>query len=347
MTPDNPLLAPWTAPHGLPPFAAIRPEHFEPAFSMAMQRQRAELQLIRDAAEPPSFDNTVAAFDRSGRLLERIDSVFRTLTASATDAALQAVQRRMASPLAAHDSAIYLDAGLFARVDALHEQRARLGLTAEQGRLLERVHLDFVRAGARLPGADRLRYAAVKSELAELTTRFAQNVLQDEAAWRLELRTDDDLAGLPDFLRAAARQAAIERGLQEGAVITLSRSLIVPFLSFSERRDLREQAWRAWTSRGEHDGPNDNRELARSILRLRGEQARLHGHASYADYALADTMAGRQPAVQQLLDEVWPRALAALQLEQEALEAQRAAEGVDGPIEAWDWRFWVAMQSYP
>ena len=156
--------------------------------------------------------------------------------------------------------------------------------------------------------------------LAELTTRFAQNVLHDEASYQLLLQGEADLAGLPGFVRDAARQAASERGLAEGHVITLSRSLIVPFLTFSERRDLREQAWRAWVGRGEHAGEHDNRPVARAILELRAEQAALHGHASYADFALTDTMAGTRAAVHQLLDDVWPRALAALAREREELQ---------------------------
>ncbi|MBK9361755.1 MAG: M3 family metallopeptidase [Rubrivivax sp.] len=340
MPDTNPLLQAWQAPHGLPPFSAIRPGHFEPAFTAAMQAHRDELRLIADDGAAPDFDNTVAAFDRSGRLLARIGAVFYNLTASETHPELQAVQRRMAAPLADHDSAVCMDAKLFGRIDALFERRQALDLTPEQRRLLERIHLDFVRSGARLQGADRERYAAVMAELAQLTTRFAQNVLHDESSWRLPLQTEADLAGLPDFVRAAARQAAAERG-SDGHLITLSRSLIVPFLTFSLRRDLRETAWRAWTSRGEHPGDSDNREVARAILRLRHEQARLHGQASYADYALADTMAGTRSAVQRLFDEVWPRALAAVQREREALEAQMAAEGAGGAIEAWDWRFWA------
>jgi peptidyl-dipeptidase Dcp len=334
---DNPLLADWTAPHGLPPFDRIRPEHFEPAFTAAMARHREEIEAIAGQAAVPDFDNTLAAFDRSGRLLDRIASVFFNLTASATSPALQAVQRAMAGPLAAHDSAVYMHAGLFARVDALHARRDALDLSPEQRRLLERVHLDFVRAGARLAPEAQQRYAAVMAELAALTTRFGQNVLHDESSWQLVLRDEADLAGLPDFVRAAARQAAADRGL-EGHAITLSRSLVVPFLTFSERRDLREQAWRAWVGRGEHPGEHDNREVARAILRLRREQARLHGHACYADYALADTMAGTRGAVQKLLDEVWPRALAAVERERRTLQE---LAGAGTPIEAWDWRWWA------
>ena len=338
---DNPLLQPWTAPHGLPPFDRLRPEHFEPAMRAAMAEHREELAAIGASTEPPSFANTVAAFDRAGRGLGRVASVFYNLTSSATGPELQAVQRALAGPMAAHHSAVYTDRALFARLDALHARRHALGLAAEEQRLLERMHLDFVRAGAQLPEPQRARFAQVMEQLAELTTRFGQNVLHDESGWQLPLTGEADLAGLPPFVRAAAQQAASDRGLG-GHVITLSRSLIVPFLTFSERADLRELAWRAWTSRGEHAGEHDNREVARDILRLRREQAALMGHACYADHALADTMAGTRAAVQGLLHEVWPRALKALAAEQALLEAERArAGGAGGVIEPWDWRFWA------
>ena len=337
----NPLLAPWEAPFGLPPFDLVRPEHFKPAFERGMSEHRDELARIATHREAPTFDNTLAAFDASGRLLSRVEALFHNLAASATSDALQAVQRAMAAPLAAHWSAVYMDAALFQRVDALFARRETLNLSAEQQRLLERVHLDFVRAGARLQGSARQRYAQVMQRLAELTTTFAQNVLHDEAAFALELRGEADLAGLPAFLRAAAHQAAAERGLAGGHAITLARSLIVPFLTFSQRRDLREQAWRAWVSRGEHDGAHDNRPVAREILALRREQAALHGHASYADYALADTMARTQSQVSALLDEVWAKAVTALERERAMLEAARDAQGSREALEPWDWRYWA------
>ena len=346
----NPLLQDWDTPYGLPPFEQLRPEHFAPALGEAMQRNRSELDAIAAQAAPPSFDNTIAAFDRCARLLARIESVFYNLTASHTSPELQAAQRELAAPLAAHYSAVFMHAGLFARVDALFAQRTSLGLAPEQLRLLERTHLDFVRAGAKLAPEAQARYAQVMERLAELTTQFGQNVLHDEASYQLVLQTEADLAGLPGFLRDAARQAAIDRGLPDGHVITLSRSLIVPFLTFSERRDLREQAWRAWVTRGEHEGEHDNRPVARQILELRSEQAALHGHASYADYALTDTMAGNRAAVYRLLDDVWPRALAALQREREELQQVMQEQGLAGqPIEAWDWRYWaekVRQQRY-
>ncbi len=337
---DNPLLQDWDTPYGLPPFERIRAAHVEPALRAAMQQHRAELELIAADPQPPDFDNTLAAFDRAGRRLARVAAAFYNLTSSATSPELQAVQRRMAAPMAAHHSAVVMDAALFRRIDALHRERAALGLAPEALRLLERVHLDFVRAGARLAGPAQQRYAEVMQQLAGLTTRFAQNVLHDESTWQLPLHGDADMAGLPEALRGAAHQAAAERGLT-GAVITLSRSLVVPFLTFSERRDLREQAWRAWVGRGEHAGEHDNREVARDILRLRHEQARAHGHESYADYALSDTMAGTRDAVERLLGEVWPRALAAVERERAALREVMAGAGATGEIEPWDWRYWA------
>ena len=337
---SNPLLQDWNTPYGLPPFAVLQPGLFEPAFTAALEEHRAEIDAIGCNPQPPHFDNTIAALDRSGRLLDRIESLFHNLTSSETSPDLQAVQMRMAPQLAAHSSAISMHAALFERIDALHEERAILGLTPEQRRVLERFHADFVRAGARLAPAQQKRYAEIMSRLAELTTRFGQNVLADESVYQLVLRAPADRAGLPEFVVAVARQAAAERGIEGALVITLSRSHIVPFLTFSERRDLREQAWRAWTARGESEGAHDNRPVAREILALRNEQARLQGFASYSDYALADTMAGRQAAVAALLTQVWEPAKARAAEEREALEAMALSRGEQITLEAWDWRYY-------
>ncbi|MFG6431190.1 M3 family metallopeptidase [Roseateles sp. LYH14W] len=342
MNNPNPLLQDWTGAHGLPPFADIAPGHFQAAFDAALAEHRAEVDAIAAQVEPPSFANTLAAFDASGRRLTRLEHLFYTLAASATSPELQVVQRDLAAPLSAHGSAVYMHAGLFARVDALFEARERLGLSAEQRRLLERVHLDFLRAGARLSPEAKARYAAVMARLAELNTRFAQNVLASENGYQLRLAGEADLAGLPGFVRAAARQAAVERALEEGVhVITLSRSLIVPFLSFSARRDLREQAWRAWVGRGDNTGETDNRAICREILELRAEQAALHGHACYADFALEDTMARSQAAVMGLLERVWHPALAAQAREREAVLGAMAAVGATHELQPWDWRFYA------
>ena len=337
----NPLLAPWTAPYGLPPFDSIRPAHFEPAFAQVLQAHRDAIDALGSQAAPPDFENTLAAFDRSSRELRRLSMVFHNLCSSETSPELQEAERQLAPVLAAHYSAIYMHAGVFRRIAALHEVRASLGLTPEQLRLLERVHLDFVRTGALLPPAGQARAAQIAQELAACHTAFGQNLLHDESHWELQLRQESELAGLPDFVRAAARKAAQQRGLGEVHAITLARSSIVPFLTFSERRDLREQAWRAWVARGAHPGEHDNRPLVGRILALRLEEAQLHGYASYADYALVDRMARTPQAVDRLLDDVWERAKEVMERERAGLESVQRAAGMDHPIEPWDWRYWA------
>jgi peptidyl-dipeptidase Dcp len=337
---SNPLLQDWDTPYGLPPFDRIRPGHFPPAFEQGLAQHLAEIEAIARAAEPPGFDNTAAALDRSGRLLRRIEAVFHNLCASESSPELREVEREMAPRLAAHRSAVYLNAALFERLEALHERRATLGLGAEQQRLLERLHLDFVMAGARLAPAAKVRYAEVMQQLAELNTRFSQHVLGDEAAYHLPLAGEADLDGLPDWVRNAAREAASQRAV-DGHVVTLSRSLIVPFLTFSKRRDLREAAWRAWTSRGELVPERDTRALAAEIMKLRLEQARLHGFESYADYALRDRMAGTPDAVAGLLQRVWGPAKARAAEERALLEAQARAAGDAIELQPWDWRHYA------
>ncbi|MBC7726309.1 MAG: M3 family metallopeptidase [Microbacteriaceae bacterium] len=344
----NALLIDGDGPLTLPDFEHIRAEHFRPALERAMAVHRDELAALVAQPAAPDFANTAAAFDRCGALLQRIEAVFHSLAASATSPALQAVQREMAAPLAMHWSAVRQDAGLFSRFDAVLAGRCgaglSAGLSAEQQRLVERQHRDLVRAGAQLPPDDRAEFARLDSQLAELSTRFAQNVLHDEAAYTLALPDEAALAGLPDFVRAAALQAATERG-GDVPVITLGRSLIVPFLSYSTRRDLREAAWRAWVGRGEQAGEHDNRPLASQILALRQRQAALMGAANYADLKLADTMAQSRERVWALLDTVWARALPALAQERALLhEAMARAGEPSGPantLQPWDWRYWA------
>ena len=338
---DNPLLQPWDTPYGLPPFDAIRPEHFAPAFEHAMRSHRAEVDAISGNSEAPTFENTLAALDRSGRALGRIAQLFFNLTASATSPALQAVERQMSPRLAAHHSAVHLDAGLFARIEELWQRRGELGLTGEQVRLAERVHLDFVRAGARLTGSARARYAAIEERLAELTTRFGQNVLADEASYRLILRDERDLAGLPADVRAAAREAAQERGESGVSMITLSRSLIVPFLTFSERRDLREQAFTAWTGRGEHDGEQTIGRLPARSWRCATSRRSCTATPTTPTTRSSDRMAGTPQAVARLLEQVWEPAKARAAAERDALQAMARSRGATHAIEPWDWRFYA------
>ncbi|AKJ30265.1 M3 family metallopeptidase [Caldimonas brevitalea] len=331
---DNPLLQAWHTPYGLPPFDRLQPSHFAPAFEQAMARHLAEIEAIAASAQPPGFDNTVVALDRSGTLLRHLEQLFENLCDSHSLPELQAVQREMAPRLAAHESAVYLHEGLFARLDTLHERRHGLGLDEEDRRLLERLHLDFVRAGARLSREARTRHAQITERLAGLYTAFSQAVLADESTWQLELAAPHDLEGLPPFMLDATREAALQRGLGERRILTLSRSAIESFLTFSTRRDLRETAWRAWTSRGEGAPERDTRPLVAEILALRLELARLHGAQSYAEHALRDRMAGTPAAATALLERVWgPAKLKAAQ-EQSALLEE--AGDLD-TLQPWDW----------
>lgn len=345
MTADrtNPLLGPWDEPFGLPPFGLIHPEHFAPAFEEAMAAHRGEIERIANSPQSPTFENTIAALDRSGRLLTRTDQLFFNLTASETSPQLQAVERDVAPKLAAHENAILIDANLFARIDELHSKRSSLSLSAEQLRVLERFHLDSVLAGARLPATVQKRLSEIVERLAQLHTTFSQNVLADEAEWCLWLDSEEDLKGVPETVRAAARSAAAERGRPGSSAITLSRSVVMPFLTYSERRDLREQAFNAWTRRGENDGAHDNRPIAREILSLRAEQARLNGYSNFADFALVDRMAARPDQVAELLAKVWEPAKARVEEEASALRAIAASRGEPTDIAPWDWRYYAEL----
>jgi len=334
----NPFFETWSTPFGAPPFDRIRPEHFPPAFDRAMAEGLAEIEAITGNPAAPSFANTIEALERSGALLNTVGSVFGNLVASLGDEGLQQVERDYAPKLAAHGSKVSLNAALFARVAALHAQADELTLAPDARRLLERTYLGFVRSGAALDAAAKTRMAEISERLAVLHTDFGQNVLHDERAWQLPL-VAADLVGLPDFVRDGAAEAAKERGI-DGYAITLSRSLIEPFLTFSARRDLRKIAYEAWIARGTHAGAQDNTALIPEILALRGERARLLGYANYADFRLADTMAGSPAAVTGLTGEVWQAALGRVADERAALLPLAQADGLN-EIAAWDWRYYA------
>jgi peptidyl-dipeptidase Dcp len=337
---QNPLFEEWATPFGLPPFDRIKPEHFPPAFDRGIDEEAAEIAVLARSPEPPSFSNTVEALERGGRFLGRVSRLFQNLNASATNKGIDAIARDYAPKLAAHRSKIALDPDLFARIDALYQKRESLGLAPDQLRLLERHHLRFVRAGAQLGPAEKARMGEIVARMASLHTHFGQNVLHDEDEWRLVLDAAD-LAGLPDFAREAAAGAATERGLDGKYVVTLSRSSVEPFLTFSDRRDLREAAYRAWTQRGEHRGEHDNAPLIAELLALRQEQARLLGYGSYAAYRLDDTMAKTADAAEHLLEQVWTPAKHKAAAERAELAAAANADGLNEALAPWDWRYYA------
>ena len=334
----NPLLAPWTGDFALPPFAAIRDADFGPAFEAALAEARANVAAIAGNSETPSFANTIEALELAEEALNRVAGVFYNLASADSTPAREALQRDLAPKMAAFSSEVTMNAALFSRIEALWQGRETLGLSAEQARVLELYGRMFVRAGAALGGAARDRMAEVKERLAVLSTAFTQNLLADERDWWMPL-AEGDLAGLPDFVLAAARAAAEERG-QPGHVLTLSRSLVVPFLQFSPRRDLREKAYKAWLARGANGGETDNRALAAEILQLREERAKLLGYESFAAYKLEPEMAKTPAAVRELLMRVWEPARAKALADAEELTRMMHDDGINGDLEAWDWRYY-------
>ncbi|HUZ91790.1 MAG TPA: M3 family metallopeptidase, partial [Methylocella sp.] len=337
----NPLLAPWMGPFEAPPFDNVKPSHFAEAFEAALTSAQAEAAAIAANPEPPSFENTIEALERSGDDLTRVSAVFFNLASADTNEELQALEREIAPRLARHHSEIYLNDVLFQRIAALHARSAELGLYAEQARVLDRYYTLFVRNGGGLPEATKARLAEINELLATLGTNFGQNVLADEKDYMLVLSSKEDLAGLPASLVSAAARTAADRGLQGSHGVTLSRSSIEPFLQFSTRRDLREKAFRAWALRGETGGVTDNRAIASEMVRLRAERARLLGHESFAHFRLADTMAKTPQEALGLLQSVWAPALNQALREEDALQAIAADEGGNFKVAPWDWRFYA------
>jgi peptidyl-dipeptidase Dcp len=336
----NPLLKHWAGAFGLPPFAAIAPDQFRPAFDGALSRHRAEIDAIAADPAAPSFDNTVAALERSGRALDRVSNVFWVLAGADTSDEIEAIEREVSPLLARHSNALYLNRDLYGRIADLYARRGALGLAPEQARVLDRYHTRFVRAGAALDPKAQERLAAINERLASLGTRFGQNVLADEKGYALILE-EGDLDGLPDFARAAARAAAEERGAPGKYAITLIRSSCEAFLQFSKRRDLREKIFQAWIKRGENGGATDNRAIIAEMVALRAERATLLGFDNFAAYRLDDQMAKTPEAARDLLEDVWTRARAKARAERDALQTMVADEGGNFALQPYDWRYYT------
>ena len=334
----NALLAPWTTAFALPPFDLIRDEDFAPAFDAGLAEARAAIAAIADNPAPASFANTIDALELAEATLDRVAGVFFNIAGSDSTPAREALQRDLAPKLSAFSSEITNNRALFGRIDALWQARGTLSLTDEQQRVLMLYRRMFVRAGAELDGDRAERMTAVKSRLAVLGTEFTQNLLADERAWFMEL-AEADLEGLPDFVVASARAAAAERDLP-GHIVTLNRSLIVPFLQFSPRRDLRQRAYLAWVARGANGNAQDNRAIAAETLALRQERAALLGYPDFAAFKLETEMAGSPAAVRDLLMRVWTPARAKALADAAVLQGLMQAEGVNGDLEAWDWRYY-------
>lgn len=334
----NPLLSHWDTPFEIAPFAQISDDDFAPAFEISIAEARKNIDAIAGNEDAPTFANTIEALEQAEESFDRVLSVFYNLAGADSTPKREELQREFSPKLAAYSSEISMNEALFARVETLWQSRDELGLTGEKSRVLMLHRRGFVRAGAMLKGANRDRLKEVLERLAVLGTEFSQNLLADERDWFMELGADD-LDGLPDFVLDAASAAAQEKGV-DGHVVTLSRSLITPFLQFSTRRDLRQKAYEAFVARGANGGGTDNRAIAAETLALRQERASLLGYKDFASFKLETEMAKTPEAVRKLLMEVWEPAKAAANADAEILARMMHEDGVNGELEAWDWRYY-------
>ena len=338
----NPLLAPWEGPHGgVPPFDRVQVAHFAPALESAMATQLADIERIAADPTPASFDNTIAALERSGRAFSRVASIYHVFASTMRSEPFQAVEREMAPKLAAFRDRIVQNAKLFARIAAVYEARDREALDAEQRRLLWLKYTDFVRSGARLEGAARSRLSAINQRLASLYTQFAQNVLADEAQYMLVIEREADLEGLPESTVAGAAAAAEERGAGGAWAILNTRSSVEPFLAYSARRGLRERVWREFVSRGDHGDAHDNKAIVAEVIALRDERAKVLGYPTHAHWRLERSMAGTPERASQLMEAMWKPAVARVAEEVAEMQAIADAEGAGIAIEPWDYRYYA------
>ncbi|MEM8978786.1 MAG: M3 family metallopeptidase [Pseudomonadota bacterium] len=329
----------WTGAFETPEFSKIDDTEFEQLFAESLAKSRAEIDAIAQDPSAPSFENTIVALEREGNDLGKLLSVFYTLAGTDSTDLREELSRKFSPELAKLSSEITLNPALFARVNTLWKTRETLDLTNEQLRVLTLTYDNFKRAGAALEGQDRARYAEIKERLSIIGTAFGQNLLADERDWSLDL-AEGDLAGLPEFVIDAARAAGTERNAA-GPVLTLSRSLVVPFLQFSTRRDLREIAYKAWTARGASGGETNNVALAKEMLELRAEMAGLLGYKSFADFKLEMEMAKTPERVEELLHAVWQPAKAAADADADVLEAMLQADGINDTLAPWDWHHYA------
>ncbi len=338
----NPLLAKWQGPHGgVPPFAVVKVEYFKPALETAMSGQLAEVDAIAGATALPTFENTIAALERAGALLDRVIPIYGVYAGTMSTPDFQAVEREMAPRLAAFQDQITQNEKLFARIAAVYEARERGSLTPEQRRLVWLDYTNFVRAGARLDVAAKKRLSEINQRLASLFTNFSQNVLADETDYVLYLTSEAELAGLPESIRSGAGAAAEARAHKGQWAILNTRSSMEPFLAYSDRRELRERVWRTYFSRGDNGDAKDTNKGIAEILKLRAERAKLLGYATHAHWRLENSMAGTPERAMALMEAVWPPAVARVYEEVADMQAIADKQGAGIRIEPWDYRYYA------
>ena len=341
---QNALLQTWNTRFGLPPFDAVSDDDFLPAIDVALEESLKNYRRIGECADPAEFENVIHPLELADETLQRVYLMFANLVATDSNPKRREIERAVAPKIAEFRAEVAMNEKLFARLESVWNRRDSLRLSDEQRMALKRHYQRFIRSGAKLKGADKQRFREIRSGLARLAAEFGQNVQADEAGWHMPL-AGDDAAGLPEFLLLAAEQAATDRNLR-GHIITLDRSLVVPFLQYCPNRILRRRVFEAWSGRGANGNANDTREIVTEMVSLRAEMAALLGHSSFAAWQLEDKMAKTPEAARKLLSDVWRPARARASKDAARYTAALVADGETGELEAWDWRFYAERQKH-
>lgn len=337
---DNPFLETYKNKYGAPPFDQIKNEHYMPAFNEGIKQHQAEIDAIADNKEAPTFENTIAALDYSGELLNKVSSVFFNLYSSETNEGMEKIANEISPILSEHNDNIYLNEKLFGRVKTLYDNRATLGLNPEQNRLLEKYYRDFIRSGAALNNEDKAKLRVINKELGLAELTFGQNVLDETNSYKKVVENEAELAGLPESVRQAAAETAKENNLEGKWVFTTQKASFIPVLQYSENRELRKELLTAYTTRANHDNDKDNKATIVKIMKLRTQKAQLLGFETSADFILDDTMAKTPKAVYDFLQSVWVPAVAKAKTEASELQKLMDAEGKGEKLEPWDWWYY-------
>ena len=337
---ENPFFAEWETPYGVPPFDRIAPEHFLPALERGMSLHDAEIDAITSNHDEPSFENTILAYDNSGAMLSQVALIFDMLCAAENTPELEKIQVEVAPLLTAHADKIRLNEQLFERIKTVYEQRSTLGLDAEQLRLVEKTYRSFVRAGALLDAQQKARLKEINGELALAAVKFANNIRSENNRFVMML-SSDELDGLPANVRELAREQAAQLGQKDKYAFTLQKSSLIPFLTYSTKRERREEIYKAYLNRCNNGDEFDNKQLINDFIRLRTEKARLLGYPSYAAYVVDDQMARTTDAVYGLLDEIWTPALERAKGELADMEELFRKDYPEGEFASWDWWYYA------
>jgi peptidyl-dipeptidase Dcp len=338
---QNPFFAKWETLFEVPPFAEINEAHYLPAYKEGMKQQKSEIEAIVDNSEKPTFENTIEALAKSGTLLNKVSGVFNNLKAAHTNDALQAIAKEVAPLLARHQDDINMNEKLFQRVQAVNQQKDELNLTEEQSTLVKEYYKDFVRGGANLGPKEKVELRKINEELSLLALKFSENILKEENKFKLIIEKEEDLAGLPQGIRTAAAESASEAGHQGKWVFTLQKPSMIPFLQYSEKRELREKIYKAYINRGNNNDELDNKEILSKMTALRIQKANLLGFKSHAHYVLDENMAKNPDNVYKFLDQLWKPALARAKAEANELQSMIDKEGRTFTLQSWDWWFYA------